>query len=104
MRESRTRACQLPFLNTLFLIFSPPCLLHSCGGVFFTNCVDLYFKAIYYQVMQYEIQFKITKTIPSWEVDTDDKQLAQEYAYARARDWFESLDPSNVDIEVVEVD
>jgi len=54
--------------------------------------------------MQYEIRFKITKTVPAWECQTDDKKDAENYAYARARDWFESLDPSDIDIEVVEVD
>ena len=54
--------------------------------------------------MQYEIKFNISKTIPTWEFDTDDKEMAEEYAYARARDWFESLDASDIDISIEEVE
>ena len=54
--------------------------------------------------MQYEIKFTIKKSIPAWECQTDDKKDAEKYAYSRSRDWFESLDPSDIDIEIVEVE
>lgn len=53
--------------------------------------------------MQYEIKFKISKTIPTWEFDTDDKELAEKYAHARSLEWFESLAPSDIDISIEEV-
>ena len=54
--------------------------------------------------MQYDIRFTISKKLPEWECEIDDMKDAEDYAYNRASDWFESLDPSDIDISIEEVD